>query len=615
MAIKDRKITAWTSPVSNEADQPKRTAAEMKAVFDANSNQLKDAFNNVIDDLSGDGGTGEIGGAKFGEVDAGTLLQQLTALLALINGRPKSPDIKGIRIDSDGKIEVTLDGTIWQSTASSGHVIEDAEGNAITQRSHLRFMSGTVTDEDGVTVVTALKGDKGDKGDTGAQGIQGVQGPIGATGPVLVPTINNNGEISWSIQANAVVPATRSIRGPQGVQGIQGVQGATGPTGPQGATGPQGPAGAQGPTGPRGADGASFAVKGRYPTLSALQAAHAIGVAGDAWAIGTADSNVIYIWDVDAGSWVNVGALQGPQGPQGPQGETGPTGPTGATGATGAQGIQGPQGIQGIQGPQGEAGPNEITTNTYTTLSGILKGASNGVAAATPGIDYAAADHTHTPASIGAMGIGTGNGAVGAKYTTTIEPDTADKAASVIRINDNASGNTRVLIAANEDANNAENDVSQIVLRDGTNVGKVNIQCNTSGAKGIRITDDNNVERIKLHHTTVGDECVFQINDASGNDITLYTIGAQERFLCGRNKTIATSAWASDTTYTEYPYRASVALPPITAVSFVEIVFSPVDATSGNFAPVCDTYNGGIYVYAKAVPDAAITIPTIIVWR
>ena len=223
------------------------------------------------------------------------------------------------------------------------------------------------------------------------------------------------------------------------------------------------------------------------------------------------------------------------------------------------------------------------------------------------------ASHTHTPASIGAMGIGTDNGAVGAKYTTTIEPDTAETKASVIRIKENATGNTRVLIAANTAENN--NDVSQIALRDSTNVGKINIQCNTTGAKGIRITDANGVERVKLHHTTVGDECVFQINDASGNDVTLETIGAQERFRCGRNQTIATSAWASDTTYTEYPYRASVALPPITALSFVEIVFSPADATSGNFAPVCDTYNGGIYIYAKAVPDAAITIPTIIVWR
>ena len=244
--------------------------------------------------------------------------------------------------------------------------------------------------------------------------------------------------------------------------------------------------------------------------------------------------------------------------------------------------------------------------------------ASIGAAAAdhthTPAsIGASAADHTHTPASIGAMGIGADNGAVGTKYTVTIEPDTADNAASIIRIKENATGNTRVLIAANTAENN--NEVSQIALRDSTNVGKINIQCNTTGAKGIRITDANGVERVKLHHTTVGDECVFQINDASGNDITLYTIGAQERFLCGRNKTIATSAWASDTTYADYPYRASVALPPITALSFVEIVFSPTDATSGNFAPVCDTYNGGIYVYAKAVPDAAITIPTIIVWR
>lgn len=115
---------------------------------------------------------------------------------------------------------------------------------------------------------------------------------------------------------------------------------------------------------------------------------------------------------------------------------------------------------------------------------------------------------------------------VGPKYTISLEPDTADKAASVIRIKDNASGNTRVLIAANEDANNAENEVAQIVLRDGTNVGKVNIQCNTSGAKGIKITDNNNVERIKLHYTTTDDRCLFEIKNENGNDVTLSTIGA-----------------------------------------------------------------------------------------
>ena len=129
-----------------------------------------------------------------------------------------------------------------------------------------------------------------------------------------------------------------------------------------------------------------------------------------------------------------------------------------------------------------------------------------------------------SPAAIGAMGIGADNGAVGTKYTISLEPDTADNAASIIRIKENATGNPRVLIAANTDVNTGE--VSQIVLRDGTNVGKINIQCNTAGAKGIRITDGNNVERIKLLHTTTDDTCRFQINDASGNDITRHVIGA-----------------------------------------------------------------------------------------
>ena len=218
-----------------------------------------------------------------------------------------------------------------------------------------------------------------------------------------------------------------------------------------------------------------------------------------------------------------------------------------------------------------------------------------------------------SPSQIGAMGIGADNGAVGTKYTVTIEPDTADNATSIIRIKENTTGNTRVLIAANTAENN--NEVSQIALRDSTNVGKINIQCNTTGAKGIRITDANGVERVKLHHTTVGDKCVFQINDASGNDITLDTIGAQAARSTFTSKSVATSAWTSNTTYDGYPYRAAVACTGVTAAMFAEVVFSPADATSGNFAPVCDTYNGGVYLYAKAVPDAAITIPTIIVWR
>lgn len=126
---------------------------------------------------------------------------------------------------------------------------------------------------------------------------------------------------------------------PQGIRGIQG---------PQGIQGIQGPVG---PSGSDGKDGKDFTVKGLYGTIEALQEAHPTGAAGDAYAVGTSESNVVYVWDVDAGTWANLGALQGPAGPQGIQG---PQGPTGATGATGATGPQGPAGADGKNGTDGK---------------------------------------------------------------------------------------------------------------------------------------------------------------------------------------------------------------------------------------------------------------------
>ena len=220
-----------------------------------------------------------------------------------------------------------------------------------------------------------------------------------------------------------------------------------------------------------------------------------------------------------------------------------------------------------------------------------------------------------SPSQIGAMGIGADNGAVGTKYTISIEPDTADKKTSSIKIIDNASGIVRAAIAVNEDSNNAENETSQLVLRNSSVNGRISIQSNNIGKKGLRIIDENGVTRVDISHNTNGDTCEFHINDASGNDITLDTIGAQAARLTFTSKSVATSAWTSNTTYDDYPYRAAVACSGVTAAMFAEVVLSPADATSGNFAPVCQTYSGGVYLYAKAVPDAAITIPTIIVWR
>lgn len=127
----------------------------------------------------------------------------------------------------------------------------------------------------------------------------------------------------------------------------------------QGEKGDTGDTGPQGPQGEPGEDGRDFIVLGLYATLAALQAAHPAGNAGDAYAVGTEQSNTIYLWDVDDEEWTDVGALQGPPGPQGEPGEDGP------------------------------AGPNEVTASTATNLNGVLAG--NGSTVTTKAVDTAPA--------------------------------------------------------------------------------------------------------------------------------------------------------------------------------------------------------------------------------
>ena len=311
------------------------TSAELKAKFDEGGNSIQTYINTVL----------------------------IPALESLgVETTVQLPDnsagFKYIRLNSDKVLEVSTDGATWQATGSSGHLIMDKDGNTLPQRSRMKFSNSIVTDENGVTVVQGVKGDKGDKGDTGAQGPQGIQGVKGERGYVLVPAIDDDGIISWSIQEPTnTVPASRNIRGPQGIQGIQGVkgdQGETGATGPQGIQGVQGP---QGVAGKDGADGKSFTILGMYATLQELLAAHPTGNAGDAYAVGTAASNTVYNWNTEESIWEDLGPLRGPQGPQGEQGVPGPQGEQGVQGATGPQGVQGVQGEQGIQGPEGPQGP------------------------------------------------------------------------------------------------------------------------------------------------------------------------------------------------------------------------------------------------------------------
>jgi hypothetical protein len=80
-----------------------------------------------------------------------------------------------------------------------------------------------------------------------------------------------------------------------------------------------------------------------YPDWASFIADHPTGIDGEAWLIGNATSNTIYLWDTPTTYWKDIGPIKGPTGQKGEIGATGLQGNTGTTGPTGPQGIQGAQ--------------------------------------------------------------------------------------------------------------------------------------------------------------------------------------------------------------------------------------------------------------------------------
>lgn len=389
MGLSDFKITdadITSKGVQASPDQLSGTAEDNKKVFDRlTSGPVRDGHNKLIDALVALGVERLI---QYG-----------------------SEDIKYIRLNADEHIEVSSDGATWTEVASSGHLIYDAAGQQMPQRSRLKFGGASVVTDDGTyTIVSGVKGDKGATGAKGEKGDKGDTGDQGPQGAAWYPAVDGLGNLTFVLSETATPPPAYNIRGPQGPQGVQGLQGAAGATGPQGiqgprglqgakgekgatgatgATGPAGPAGAQGaqgiqgpqgetgpqgatgatgpagPTGPQGQkgdpgeDGKSFTIQDIYPTLAALKQAFPTG---NEYAYQvTAEDDEIFIWSELATDWVSLGKLQGPQGPQGPTGATGAQGPKGDTGAQGPQGVQGIQGEKGEQGATGATGPTGPT--------------------------------------------------------------------------------------------------------------------------------------------------------------------------------------------------------------------------------------------------------------
>lgn len=167
MALTDNKITTWTNPIVNEADRPQRSAADMKAIFDSNSNQLKTALNNLIDALTASG-AGDIG-AKVEGMSGTTIGTLLTELKSLIDDICDDMDAlqSAVLPGNDGTLFLADNGE-WKlpsvGAAANGVVAGGAAGSLYVKKSQkvydaewksghdlgLMFASTYDTDNDGV---------------------------------------------------------------------------------------------------------------------------------------------------------------------------------------------------------------------------------------------------------------------------------------------------------------------------------------------------------------------------------------------------------------------------------------------------------------------------------
>lgn len=107
------------------------------------------------------------------------------------------------------------------------------------------------------------------------------------------------------------------------------------------------------------------------------------------------------------------------------------------------------------------------------------------------------------------------------------------------------------------------------------------------------------------------DPLAVETDNIQAGAVTRAKLAADVKVLAFTEKALDASAWVSDTTYSDFPYRAAVSCNGVTAKHYAEVSFSPADAMSGSFAPVAASYDGGVYLYASEIPEA-MTIPAIV---
>ena len=155
-------------------------------------------------------------------------------------------------------------------------------------------------------------------------------------------------------------------------------------------------------------------------------------------------------------------------------------------------------------------------------------------------------------------------------------------------------------------------------------LAKVRVAAGTTAITASMITDERLnpsvcglvTESISIDTTTMNNQFEALLKSIQNELLELESgTGVELRKLQFNNVSVSVGAFRTDTTHEDFPFRAAVPLEGAIVSMIPEVIFSMADAIGGNFAPVAESYNGGVYLYASDVPEAQVVIPTIILWR
>lgn len=79
--------------------------------------------------------------------------------------------------------------------------------------------------------------------------------------------------------------------------------------------------------------------------------------------------------------------------------------------------------------------------------------------------------------------------------------------------------------------------------------------------------------------------------------------------------TVLSGDWVGDTTYIDFPYKATISNANVTSNHTPFVVFSQESVSLGIYAQVADTSNGTISIYASEIPSSSTIVKTIVLIR